>query len=979
MNGQNLNPLVGLQILQQQQQMTSTLQNLNDHPLGKFLELRRCGTDEATLTGMETKKGKFKVTDEEYPKFLDMLHDYLFVKSFSPMNLIEQPRDNASKPLLFDLDFKYPPIMNLERKFNLNHIRGFVDSIVNGLKTFFDLSPYEELRFFICLRPGPYRGGQKNKDGIHIQCPDITLVNEKWRVLRNWLYHNNAIQDAFDGTGYDDDKDEKVIDASLGRKLGWFFYGESKPTINPYKLEALFTYNVANDELEDSPISDFTPRELLEIFSIRYNIDDDDNEVRDDAMELYNAMKIRKGGQSTPHTGPVKTQTMNDIPDIQAQMGSTVVEPSMDVIVRSINQSIRGDYSPDDIPLIRRLVLECLSEKRADDYSQWMEVGWCLHNISSTDDMFDKMFQLWMEFSKKSPKWTENNEGNLRRAWERMDRPITSRPLKWRSLHYWAKQDNPTAYADIIDEDLIEFIARSCMSTHFHIAQIMKIMFSHRFKASIDSKKTEWFMFDNHVWKHINQGMELRGKISTEVVSKIEKARARIRQQYRDAEGTGLTDTGVKRMNELLKVEKSLYTQGFKESVMKECAGLFYEEEFLNKLNVNSYLLACNNGVLNLRAERMGANGKKETYVEFRPGLPEDYLSFMAGREAEQSGPIDYKPYDPNDPNQAELDEFLSMIFPRPELKRYMITLLASCLEGNNSEQCYYTLIGVGGNGKSKIVELMRMVLGDYQSSLAPTALTRKRPDSGAANPDIMSIKNRRFIYLQEPDDREPLNTSRMKQFTGEDIVEARGLFSDQDKFIIKGKLFMLCNSLPPIHQMDRGTWRRIRVINFESLFVDQNDAKYGDLLAGKPKVFPKDKNLNLKLKKWREAFFSLLVHTYQNVYCVEGLIEPEIVKMAGNAYKERFDSFEGFLRGRARTNKQFSFLASERTDFKIIYQAYRNWFEYQGGTGKRLTQEDLKKRCEDAFGPAENNKYFCGVKIFNDEVEVEEFEKENS
>jgi putative DNA primase/helicase len=77
------------------------------------------------------------------------------------------------------------------------------------------------------------------------------------------------------------------------------------------------------------------------------------------------------------------------------------------------------------------------------------------------------------------------------------------------------------------------------------------------------------------------------------------------------------------------------------------------------------------------------------------------------------------------------------------------------------------------------------MVLGDYVSSLQATALTRKRPESGAANPDIVSIRNKRFIYLQEPDEREPLNTSRMKQFSGEDIVEARGLFEDQQRFKI--------------------------------------------------------------------------------------------------------------------------------------------------------------------------------------------------
>ena len=146
---------------------------------------------------------------------------------------------------------------------------------------------------------------------------------------------------------------------------------------------------------------------------------------------------------------------------------------------------------------------------------------------------------------------------------------------------------------------------------------------------------------------------------------------------------------------------------------------------------------------------------------------------------------------------------------------------LASCLEGANKEQRYDTWIGVGGNGKSKLVDLVALTLGDYATSLQSTALTRKRPESGAANPDIIAVWKKRFIYLAEPDDGEPLNTSRMKQFTGEDVVEARGLFQDQQKFQITGKLFMLCNRLPPIHTNDRGTWRRVIAVPFESKFVD--------------------------------------------------------------------------------------------------------------------------------------------------------------
>ena len=127
------------------------------------------------------------------------------------------------------------------------------------------------------------------------------------------------------------------------------------------------------------------------------------------------------------------------------------------------------------------------------------------------------------------------------------------------------------------------------------------------------------------------------------------------------------------------------------------------------------------------------------------------------------------------------------------------------------------------------------MTLGDYQTSLQSTVLTRKRPESGAANPDIMAAKCRRFIYLQEPDDKEPINTSRMKQFSGEDMVEARALYGDQEKFVIMGKLIMMCNKLPPVTTMDRGTWRRIRVLPFVSKFVLPDHPEY---IAGRPNVF---------------------------------------------------------------------------------------------------------------------------------------------
>jgi P4 family phage/plasmid primase-like protien len=346
---------------------------------------------------------------------------------------------------------------------------------------------------------------------------------------------------------------------------------------------------------------------------------------------------------------------------------------------------------------------------------------------------------------------------------------------------------------------------------------------------------------------------------------------------------------------QLLKVQTSLYNNGFTNSVMKMAEMQFAEDEFHNKLNVNPNLFACANGMLELRVP--GEDGRD--HVVFRQGRPEDYMSFLAGQNHPEMGAINYEPYRADDPAQAEIADFFAKLFPDQELRRYTLRLLASCLEGMNREQCFYVATGVGGNGKSKLVELMRMTFGDYQTAMQSTVLTRKRPEAGAANPEIMAAKCRRFIYLQEPDDKEPINTSRMKQFSGEDMVEARALYGDQEKFIIMGKLMMMCNTLPPVTTMDRGTWRRIRVIEFVSKFVLPDHDEYKQ---GKPNVFLIDPMLDKKLRLWRQPFLALLVHIYETQYIPFGLNPvPAAVMRASNKYKDDFDTCARFITERVR------------------------------------------------------------------------------
>jgi P4 family phage/plasmid primase-like protien len=926
-----------------------TLKTYNGHPLRAFLNERYATTSaEACITSMRKDfTGKWFISDKDYPQFLDLLHDYLFVKNGTPLTLVEQPRLNEAKPLLIDLDFKYSKNKSLTRTFTEEHIQTFVESVVRCLTHFFDVSGYEAIRFFVTLRPSPYSDKNTHKDGIHIESPDVCLTNKKQAVIRSWLLQHSCVTDAFAETEYTNDV-EDIYDVAMTRKQGWFLYGESKPNIPRYELNHVISYNPSTEQFSRIEPSKFTKRGLMEILSVRYNLEPDENKVRQECVSQFNAIS---SPAHVPAPEPVVAAPVAEMPTIYQQLLPVV------------------EQSEEDRRIITGLVMDCLSPNRADKYEEWIRVGWCLHNIEPSEDNF----KLWMDFSRKSPKFADNNVASLRRDWfGRMRKDGDGPRLTELALRKWARDDNPEAYKNIIDKNILEYIRTLVEPTHFHVARLMKKLYEGNYVASINSKATEWFYYDDAVnmWKHLNQGIQLRKNISFEVASYISQAKDKLRSAPTyDEDSESLKK---KKLEKLLKVETNLYTTGFVDSTMKMAANFFYVEDFQNKLDTNVFLFGCRNGILELRAK---TPDNPREHVIFRQGRPEDYVSFLAGQNLPDMEAINYIPFAELNSEQkthlAGLKDFFDKVFPDPALCGYVLRLIASCLEGANREQCYYTMIGKGSNGKSKINDLCRFVFGDYWCSLQTTALTRKRPDAGNANPEIMAVKNKRFISMNEPDKGEPINTSRMKQFSGEDMVEARGLFMDQEKFRITGKLFMLTNSLPPINTMDYGTWRRIRAIPFEATFPADDDPR---LKSGKPlppKVHRRDPEMESKLILWREVFLSWIVHIYDTEYIPKGLNPvPECVLEATAQYKQDFDTFAKFRAERMRN------VEGEKTCFKQISSAYTKWLADGSKRGSRMTPRELQDRLEDELGKPEDGKTFNHILVFNDEIDVEEWDQ---
>jgi len=904
------------------------------------------------MTGMgDIDKGKYLIKSADYDRFLDLLHNYIFEQNYA-VNLIEQ-HNNEGGPILIDLDFRYEGGGRLVRKFTETHIRSFVLAYAKILCKFFAIEKFAKpLRFVVQIKPVPEVDTKKgvHKDGIHINCPDITLSPEIQYGLRGELIQQKIIETIFGETDIMNSA-TNVFDRLPIYKNGWFFHGCSKPGKPSYENRFIFRVESTGADsvrLVNEDIGQYTDREYMSLLSIRKNHSETDYvELRTENETEWKKL-VEIWSQADPKQAPaVNTETI--------QLGVNNGEQSF---------SVRAAYTADDIKLAFRLARECLNpELRAGTYHKWVHLALCLRNICDNKEAFD----TWIHISRKVPGYEHTSDDEFGAKWSslRASQAEIEKQVKMGTLYHWVKQDNFAKYEEIRDEDNVDYAYNNNSGTHVEIANLIVRLYRHEYCCAPNVKSYDWFHYEGHYWKAIQQPMDLRGAIST-----------RIRQIYVKADrmisdnellpniSEEMKKSLMEKKKRIMKVKQSLENSGFKDSVMKELTEKFYKEDFKDKLNLKVSLLGVGNGVLDLHVVDPDT---KKVYVEFRDGRPDDNISLQMGKNKGFPA-INYVPYDSSNPHNKEIIEFFRKLFPNDELREYFLTLLSACLFGRNKEQRFYVLQGEGSNGKSALMRLIEMVFGEYQCSTQATLVTRKQDSSGAAAPQLVKLKNMRFVSLQEPEEGEKINASLMKQLSGEDMISARGLYQDLVTFAVTARIFLCCNRLPPVNTVDNGAWRRLRVIKFESEFRDadafKNEAHIKEM--AKQNIFPKESSIETSpdhgFPAWREAFLSMLVWYYKEKYLPTDceLKEPNSVNSESKDYKASNNSFASFM-----TDRLIKEIGCE-TETKEIRKDYKIWLS-DNPERRSITPEDVRKELIANYGKPITRKgkeMFQGVRI---------------
>jgi putative DNA primase/helicase len=99
-----------------------------------------------------------------------------------------------------------------------------------------------------------------------------------------------------------------------------------------------------------------------------------------------------------------------------------------------------------------------------------------------------------------------------------------------------------------------------------------------------------------------------------------------------------------------------------------------------------------------------------------------------------------------------------------------MLMYSLTALYGNTLE-LFIILTGVGRNGKSKLIELLELVFGDYYSSVSSALFMRPRLEASSPDPGLLNLSKKKIITSAEPEKKYKLNTGFIKFITGRDNV----------------------------------------------------------------------------------------------------------------------------------------------------------------------------------------------------------------
>lgn len=443
-------------------------------------------------------------------------------------------------------------------------------------------------------------------------------------------------------------------------------------------------------------------------------------------------------------------------------------------------------------------LLNGLAPHRVDDYSTWIKVGMILKHEGAD-------VSLWDAWSSQSSKYTGSQECVKKWRSFQMDR---EHPLTKATLYYWIQSDQPELfYRMMLLRNDGEFEKRILTKIQADVADVFYGLQPSRY---LYSAVRGWFILQpNGTWIPTGSTdiMSIPG-LFNEIRRECKQLLERVYMRARAKEDNGI----ISLVHDMF---TKIGTASFLRGVVSFLPGRYFVHEEGCRWNAALHLFAFTNGVLDLRD------------MSFRQIDPEDRITVTCG----------YPYRVASSEEKSMVRGFLSKIFPNKGVLDYVLQVLSSSLSGNRADQVFHVFTGAGANGKSCLMDLCRMVFGEYYQTFSVSYLTKDADGKDKPLPEFAAAEFVRMFVTSEPDEKDRFQVSLLKNLTGNEEVTFRGMYARAvTKYVPQFSLLILSNEIPKLSKWDQAIERRMRCVHFPTRFCREpraeNEALRDDTLA---------------------------------------------------------------------------------------------------------------------------------------------------
>ena len=869
-------------------------------------------------------RGKYCIPDDALETFYDLYIDDLYVHKHTDKYLTEAQLEIG--PLVVDLDFRYPYHIRERQYIISEHILPIIEAYMNIINDLCIVKEEEDYPVYIFEKDNvnPDEKHNYTKDGVHLifslSMPKILREFIRECVLEALNNHKVIIDIPELITSWED-----IIDVGIAKgSTAWTLYGSRKPEHDPYKLT---TVVLATIDENDNGCRVCESDELFDEFSINHP----------NFKQSFRKLSVRYKHHVQPQMRP---QTLNRLQNISNKSGSKKNNGALtSAIYSNSTQNYTVDYNHivdkealaeavekimSNLPINERYIYdihrytEILPEKywkEGGSHEANHKVAFALHNTDK-----ERLFLSWVTLRAKDPSFSYDSISKLKYEWDNYYNINPNKAtITQDSIIYWAKTDAFDNFITIQDKCLEHYIANGIKGdTDWDHANVLYQLLKHKYVCSSADHPMIWWIFNGNTWT-LDKRHGIKVEIPTTLVNLYLSKRANymniVANEDIKSEDNTESQNYAKKISSICNKLKN--KAGF-ERVSSTASLLFINEKFIELIDANPNLIGFSNGIYDFgqyREER--GEYKVEREPCFRPGRPDDYVSMTTG--------YDYVPLSPyNQEIQDEINTFMHHVYPIERLCEYMWDYFATIIHGTKKNQAFHIFKGGGRNGKTKIMNLLKVTLNDYRKQIKSDLITGENNNKmGQASPELYSLKYARFVEVEEPKQNNKIDDGIVKQITGGGNMTARNLFAGIEEFPARFSLAITTNNSLNTNSTDDGLWRRLKDVPHMSYF----DIHDGYKLAQEPLyTFEGDPMIEEKFPIWAPVFMSMLIERYNKTHGM--LVDcPEVTESTQN-YRSSQDSYMRFI-----TDMTFPLTGPVSKDNyinkRLLSDQFKEWSEY--------------------------------------------------